>query len=163
MKLITKFLLLSILLLNWQQEWNAHWNMWSGFVARKSYWSTAIHFTDFYVQKQIKHGKYYEKKVFWWMTIYLTDFYDLWYDRYCAQRKGKKCRASLRLYPDGRLMQVVTEHSHPTPPINTRVYLTTNPNDLYYDVDNHEQIDLVTLINPLSTKAVSGQSTVFGL
>lgn len=43
-------------------------------------------------------------------------------------------------------MPVVTEHSHPTPPINTRVYLTTNPNDLYYDVDNHEHIDLVTLI-----------------
>lgn len=85
-------------------------------------------------------------EIFCWMTIYLIDFYDLCYDRYCAQRKGKKCRASLRLYPDGRLMPVVTEHSHPIPPINTRVYSTTNPNDLYYDVDNHEHIDLVTLI-----------------
>lgn len=65
---------------------------------------------------------------------------------YCSQRKGKKCRASFRLFPNGKLLPVITEHSHDTPPVNTRVYVTTNPNDLYYDVDNHVQIDVVAFV-----------------
>lgn len=65
---------------------------------------------------------------------------------YCSQRKGKKCRASFRLYPNGKLLPVITEHSHDTPPVNTRVYITSNPNDLYYDSDNHVQIDVVAFV-----------------
>lgn len=65
---------------------------------------------------------------------------------YCSQRKGKKCRASFRLFPNGKLLPVITEHSHEMPSVNTRVYVTTNPNDLYYDSDNHVQIDMVAYL-----------------
>lgn len=37
------------------------------------------------------------------------------------------------------------------PSVNTRVYVTTNPNDLYYDSDNHVQIDMVAYLKDPAT------------
>lgn len=37
------------------------------------------------------------------------------------------------------------------PSINTRIYITTNPNDLYYDSDNHVQIDMVAYLKDSET------------
>lgn len=70
---------------------------------------------------------------------------------YCSQRKGKKCRASFRLFPNGKLLPVITDHTHGMPSVNTRVYVTTNPNDLYYDSDNHVQIDMVAYLKDPET------------
>lgn len=70
---------------------------------------------------------------------------------YCSQRKGRKCRASYRLFPNGKLLPVITNHTHDTPTVNTRVYITSNPNDLYYDSDNHVQIDMVAYLKDTPT------------
>lgn len=70
---------------------------------------------------------------------------------YCSQRKGRRCRASFRLFPNGKLLPVITEHTHDMPSVNTRVYITTNPNDLYYDSDNHVQIDMVAYLKDPGT------------
>lgn len=68
---------------------------------------------------------------------------------YCSQRKSQKCRASFRLFPNGQLLPVITEHTHKTPSnFNTVVHTTTNPNDLYFDSDNHVQIDMVAFVKP---------------
>lgn len=65
---------------------------------------------------------------------------------YCSQRKGRKCRASFRFYPNGHVLPVITEHTHELLPINTRIFETSNPNDLYNDTENHMQIDLMTIL-----------------
>lgn len=64
---------------------------------------------------------------------------------YCSQRKSKKCRASFRFLPSGKILPVITQHTHETFPINTRIFQTDNANDLYYDSDNHLQIDYYTI------------------
>lgn len=65
---------------------------------------------------------------------------------YCSQRKGRKCRASFRLFPNGKLLPVIIEHTHEAPQINTLIHVTSNPNDLYFDSDNHVQIDMVAFV-----------------
>lgn len=65
---------------------------------------------------------------------------------YCSQRKSKKCRASFRFMPCGKIIPVITQHTHDTVPINTRIFQTDNPNDLYYDSDNHVHIDVFTIM-----------------
>lgn len=67
---------------------------------------------------------------------------------YCAQRKGQKCRASFRLFPNGRLLPVITQHTHDPPDLSTVIHSTTNPNDLYFDSDNHVHINMVAIVEP---------------
>lgn len=62
---------------------------------------------------------------------------------YCSQRKGKKCRASFRFFPNGNILPVINEHTHDKLAINTRVLTTMDPSELYHDSDNSIRIDVL--------------------
>lgn len=63
---------------------------------------------------------------------------------YCSQRKARKCRASFRFYPSGRILPVIVEHTHQPMPFNSRIYETNISGDVYFDTDHVFEVDITS-------------------